>query len=77
MSGSAHEAQAAEANGSATPGASASVRRIRFSTTMALIMAILGSSLLPVSYAFATTGILFGFIISVVRTISCSHWLTG
>jgi hypothetical protein len=44
-----------------------SMRRIRWSTTMALILSILGSSVLPMSYAFATTGILSGCLISVVR----------
>jgi hypothetical protein len=40
--------------------------RVRFSTVMALMLAILGSSVLPVSYAFATTGILSGLVMAVV-----------
>jgi hypothetical protein len=43
--------------------------RLRISTTLALIMAILGSSVLPVSYAFASTGIGAGLAISLVRAI--------
>jgi len=45
-----------------------SMFRIRVSTIMALTMAILGSSVVPVSSAFATTGITCGLLISLVRT---------
>jgi hypothetical protein len=44
-----------------------SPRRLYRSTVMALILAILGSSVLPVSYAFAKTGIVPGILISLVR----------
>lgn len=47
-----------------------STLRIRVSTIMALTMAMLGSSVIPVSFAFATTGILCGLLISLVR---CRH----
>ena len=57
----------ADAPDVATSPATAGNTRIRFSTTMALILAIFGSSVLPVSYAFATTGILAGFLVSLVR----------
>jgi hypothetical protein len=63
--------------GTAQQVAQASERRIRMSTTMALILAILGSSVLPMSYAFATTGILAGFLISVVRIDITSAALTA
>jgi hypothetical protein len=42
-------------------------RRAYRSTVLALIMAILGSSVLPVAYAFSKTGIVPGIIISLVR----------
>lgn len=45
----------------------ASTFRVRISTIMALAMAILGSSVVPVSYAFATTGVFCGLLISLVR----------
>lgn len=45
----------------------ASTFRVRVSTIMALTMAMLGSSVIPVSYAFATTGITCGLLISLVR----------
>jgi hypothetical protein len=51
------------------PSREVSVRRIRFSTTMGLIMAILGSAVLPISFAFAKVGILSGFIIAAVRSL--------
>lgn len=40
--------------------------RVRVSTIMALTMAILGSSVVPVSFAFATTGIACGLLIALV-----------
>jgi hypothetical protein len=48
-----------------------SIAHVRVSTTLALTMAILGSSVLPVSYAFATTGIATGLIISLVCRVIC------
>eukprot|EP00892_Ulva_mutabilis_P000015 jgi/Ulvmu1/10013/UM059_0062.1 len=59
----------------------ASTFRARISTTMALIMAMLGSSVIPVSYAFATTGITCGLLISLVvalcNTYTCQLFLSA
>lgn len=54
-----------------------SLARIRFSTVMALMLAILGSAVLPVSYAFATTGIVSGFAMAAVRSVASALFFTG
>lgn len=57
-----------EVEESALPASrSGSPWRLRYSTTMALVISILGSSVLPMSYAFSKTGILLGCLVSLVR----------
>lgn len=41
--------------------------RVYFSTIMALVLAILGSSTLPLAYAFVHTGVLMGLLLAFVR----------